>query len=741
MMSVDTPLLTAYADLESRALAAIRNELSEPEFNALALGIHAFQRHWNAPYAAWCAKRPVPADWRQIPAVPQAMFKRYRLSCFPAGLVSNTFRTSGTTGETRGEHHLRDSRLYDAAAVMGWKRLNLSNHVAIFLTPSPLDVPDSSLLHMFGTFGRTFFRSRAFGEGTFLCQPDGRLDEKRLKPLFDELPMQRAPLAIFGTALGFLNFFEWMGENRLSLAKGSYALETGGFKGSGRDIAKKDLYAMFEAKLGIPPGQVWNEYGMCELSSQFYTQGLGQPHTAGPWVRALVVSPHTDAEVGIGETGVLRIFDLANVGSVLAIQTADLAMRRETGFELIGRDPVALPRGCSRAADEAMQAAKPTSARKDLSLPATPVVPVPRAAHALGNTLERAERIAAAARNFPYLGGVTIARLMELVACELGHAEALDRFVPYGERVTRAIAPRCILHVLSSNTPAAALQTLMRGLLLGAHNLCKLPSSGLPDVEKFVAALPKEWRPAVELSTELPEAWLVEANALVVYGNDTTIAHFHERVRPGQIFIPHGHKISFGLILADPDFSSVPGAARDVSIFDQQGCLSPHAFFVREDGAFTAVAYAERLAAAMGDFAAHTPPEPLTLSEANAIRSLREEAAFRAANGEPLRLFASEDTAWTVIADETPGFPSTPLNRVIFVKPLRPELVRMLAPQRSHLSAIGIWPSNMENAELAASLGALRVCPIGKMQDPPVTWHHDGMPVLGALVRWTDWER
>ena len=54
----------------------------------------------------------------------------------------------------------------------------------------------------------------------------------------------------------------------------------------------------------------------------------------------------------------VRLFDLANLGSVLAIQTQDLAVAREDGtFELLGRDPAALPRGCSRAADEMLTTA------------------------------------------------------------------------------------------------------------------------------------------------------------------------------------------------------------------------------------------------------------------------------------------------------------------------------------------------------------------------------------------------
>jgi hypothetical protein len=60
-----------------------------------------------------------------------------------------------------------------------------------------------------------------------------------------------------------------------------------------------------------------------------------------------------------GEIGLLRIVDLANLWSVLAVQTQDLAMAlTEGGFLLLGRDPAALPRGCSRATDELMQLAR-----------------------------------------------------------------------------------------------------------------------------------------------------------------------------------------------------------------------------------------------------------------------------------------------------------------------------------------------------------------------------------------------
>jgi hypothetical protein len=68
----------------------------------------------------------------------------------------------------------------------------------------------------------------------------------------------------------------------------------------------------------------------------------------------VVADPVTLAEVSEGETGILLIYDAANVGSVVGIRTQDLAVKRGEAFELLGRDPAAIPRGCSRAADEWM---------------------------------------------------------------------------------------------------------------------------------------------------------------------------------------------------------------------------------------------------------------------------------------------------------------------------------------------------------------------------------------------------
>jgi hypothetical protein len=219
----------------------------------------------------------------------------------------------------------------------------------IVLVPSPGAAPHSSLSFMMGALAAR----AAGGEQHWCIGAGGTLDFERLRALLEGFGKAGRPVLLLGTALAFLHWLE--AADNLRLPAGSLVFETGGYKGSGRSLSKNALYAMFERRLGIAAGDVINEYGMTELSSQCYTRGLGRPHTAPPWVRAIAIDPATGREVADGETGVLRIYDLANLGSVLAIQTRDLAIRRGADFELLGRDPAALPRGCSRAADEMLR--------------------------------------------------------------------------------------------------------------------------------------------------------------------------------------------------------------------------------------------------------------------------------------------------------------------------------------------------------------------------------------------------
>lgn len=356
-------------------------------------------------------------------------------------------------------------------------------------------------------------------------------------------------------------------------------------------------------------------------------------------------------------------------------------------------------------------------------------------------TAVRAEALARAAAGFPLLGRITAADLLALVRLELGHEEILDGFRPCAGHLARALAPATILHVVSGNTPHAALQSLLRGLLLGAHNRVKLPSAGLPEVAEFRSALPAALAEKVETAAELPPAWLRAADAVAVFGDDATIAHFRARVPAGIPFQAHGHRVSAGVVFADPDHASVDAAARDVSLYDQRGCLSPHDIYVDETSGLSARTYAARLAGAMARFNAHTPRSPLGVGENAAIANLRASYGFRAASDLRVQIWASEGTTdWTVIYEEEAWFATSTLNRVVFVKPLPADLAPAFETVRPWLGAIGIWPATAENAARVAGLGASRICALGRMQFPPITWHAEGQPNLAPLVRWVDFE-
>lgn len=352
-------------------------------------------------------------------------------------------------------------------------------------------------------------------------------------------------------------------------------------------------------------------------------------------------------------------------------------------------------------------------------------------------TTDRARALATVAGEFPLLGGITADSLRETVRLELGHPEILDGFRPYGAHFSKAIPRSPLLHVLSGNTPHAGLQSLIRGLLLGARNRMKLPSAGLPEIEHFVQALPEALRGLVELRTDLPEAWMREAAVVIVFGSDETVAHFRRRTPGGAVFEPHPHRVSLGVIFHDPAGTSAPLAAADAAAFNQKGCLSPHDFYVAGD----ARRYAGQLAAAMAEYERQDPRGPVTVAEAAEIANMRANYRFRAASDPRVQLWESPgSSAWTVIYEEDPWFAASCLNRVIFVKPLPDDLPAALGPAGDVVAAVGIWPAAPAHAETAATLHPSRICPLGRMQTPPATWHQEGRQNLAPLVRWVDFE-
>lgn len=350
--------------LRERLLERIRagTPIPETEWDALARAVFAHQWLCNAPYRTFCDRRGVSPDtlesWRDIPAVPTDAFKSAALVCGDPAEARVVFRTSGTTrgAGRRGEHYLRDTGLYDAALRAGFRAHLLPQHARmriLSLVPPPEVLPDSSLAYMI----REVIREFGAPGSAYFAGADG-LDTVGLGAALDI----GEPVCLLGTTIAFVHWLDQLAEHntRFTLPPGSRLMDTGGPKGHLREIGRDDMLEMFAARLGLGPRWCVSEYGMTEMGSQFYDGVAGESGSrvfrTPPWVRTEAMDPETLRPLPEGEPGVLRHWDLANLDSVLALQTADLGVWEGAGFHLLGRARGAEARGCSLAMDELLHA-------------------------------------------------------------------------------------------------------------------------------------------------------------------------------------------------------------------------------------------------------------------------------------------------------------------------------------------------------------------------------------------------
>ena len=346
--------------------------IDDGAFNKLALELFAHQFGRNELYRKYCVRLGrTPKEtgrWEAIPAVPTEAFKELPLTCFPLEKADRVFVTSGTTAVGKhGKHYLPTLALYEASLKPCFEAHVLPDgaRMRMLALASPAEAtPTSSLGHMIEVVKREFGKP----ESAYYIGEKG-LDFDGLARALKELQNSGEPVCLMGTAFAFVHFLDACKERvlRFSLPAGSRIMDTGGFKGKSREVSREELRGMYEDALGIPEDHVVNEYGMTELCSQAYdsillesVDGVKSPRhkVAPPWMRTVVIDPETMQPAKKGQLGILRHFDLANRGSVMAVQTDDLGYETEGGFEVVGRVRGAEARGCSIAVDELLSASK-----------------------------------------------------------------------------------------------------------------------------------------------------------------------------------------------------------------------------------------------------------------------------------------------------------------------------------------------------------------------------------------------
>jgi hypothetical protein len=349
--------------------------------------------------------------------------------------------------------------------------------------------------------------------------------------------------------------------------------------------------------------------------------------------------------------------------------------------------------------------------------------------------------------------------LRRLLEAELGDPAALDGFVHAGPgRRTHALGPALAFHVFAGNVPGVAVTSLVRSLLVKTPTLAKL-ASGEPVLPVLfadaVAAVDPDMGDAIALTywpggTDDAEARaMAQADVVVVYGGDEAEAAFRHRVRPGQRLVTHGPRFSVGLIDSASLEAGADGLAREVAravaVFDQQGCVSPHAVWIEDPGRGRVDAFADLVAQAMDAMETELPRGELDAAEASRIHQERGAAELRGHAGSGARVLTGQGTRWTAVIDPEPGFRPSCLNRFLYLRPVDrlEDALDALAPHRRYLQSVALAVTDARRHDLShrlARLGATRITTFARLPWPPPAWHHDGAGPLRELVRWVDME-
>jgi hypothetical protein len=350
--------------------------------------------------------------------------------------------------------------------------------------------------------------------------------------------------------------------------------------------------------------------------------------------------------------------------------------------------------------------------------------------------------------------------LLKLLDAELAGGRLLDGFFERGGARVRAVGPRLAYHVFSGNVPGVAVTAMVRSMLVKAATLGKTASGDPLFAAVFAQAL-REIDPVLAdclAVTHWPgggsmveDEAIAAADLIVVYGGAEAVRSLRSRSPATARVIEHGPRVSLGIVGRDartdrPTARTLAArAAWAASLFDQQGCVSPHLIWVERGGDVTPREFARLIGDGMAQLAAELPRGSLTAAEAAAIHQARAAAEFRAIAGEEMEVLEGASAGWTVIYDGDPRFEPSCLNRTLRVKPIDrlEDVPKLIESVRGFVQTVAMEGEGARTRALAnaiAAAGATRITNYSHMPWPAPTGHHDGAGPLSELVQWVDLE-
>jgi phenylacetate-coenzyme A ligase PaaK-like adenylate-forming protein len=334
--------------VERSRLAARISEVSELNFEALALEVFQFQYSNNPVYRRYCSLLGVAAtavqSVREIPFLPIEVFKTAKVRCGDFE-PQHIFRSSGTTGNNCSQHLVREVALYERSFFKTFQLFvgQPQDFALLALLPSYLERSDSSLVYMV---------SKLMQAGGSPWDKFFLHDHETLHQTLRKLEAQQQKALLIGVSFALLDFSERFPQK----LKSTVVMETGGMKGRRQELTRPELHQRLRQAFGVEA--IWSEYGMTELFSQAYSRQDGLFKTP-PWMKILLreicdpfntwsYNEYASKPTLFPASGAINVIDLANLDSCSFIATYDLGAFIQPGFfSVAGRLDGSEARGCN----------------------------------------------------------------------------------------------------------------------------------------------------------------------------------------------------------------------------------------------------------------------------------------------------------------------------------------------------------------------------------------------------------
>ncbi|HUA08926.1 MAG TPA: acyl-CoA reductase [Candidatus Acidoferrales bacterium] len=350
-------------------------------------------------------------------------------------------------------------------------------------------------------------------------------------------------------------------------------------------------------------------------------------------------------------------------------------------------------------------------------------------------------------------GSLTNDAIEATIANELGSIDTLDEFaLRPGRPRARALAAGNVCVISSRTTIGVAIVPAIFALCAKCDVLVKDREDGL--VRAFFSSLAQERDEFAEAARA--EAWEGESESVslgsfdvvVAFGSDATLGRIANATRAGSRFVGFGSRASIGYVareeLRDVAHATAlaAGAARDLVLYETEGCLSLHALFVERGGGVDPQQFTKLVAQEVERASVEFPPGLRDARASARIASARNLAAFRSAAGTG-SVFSDARGSYLTVLDPPLSEPPAFLPRALAIHAVDDpgEAIAYLAAHDVPVEAVALAGRRDDLRAFAVEIGAHRIARFGDLQRPPLGGNHGGRARIADFVTWITDER